>query len=286
METIWLLLVALAVGFILFLVVFNIGLKIPPAKPRWNPGESTPLQTIALPDKLPVPVARYFSEYFGRTLPVPETVIASGVGRFRVGEYPRILPFLGGKDIWAPIAWTIFLKPGEAFVLRSRIQWFRRSILMGGDELREGVGRFEMGDKALDGENLDNSQHTVLWLYTLYLAPMYLLTLPGLEWEQVDERFWRFTVPYKDEIKEFSIRFDERSGEMVRVNTSRSGSRSGEKYPFHVIFDRYRLFDDKYRLAQVMGMSWDEGEYVSYQLENIAYNADITAAMEEGISGG
>lgn len=283
MDTVLTWVLTLIGGLVVFLIVFNLGFKLHPKTPFLKVGEKTALQRVSLPESLPAPVYHFFESNYGRLAPSPRSVSAVGLGTFRVGVYPWYVPILGNRPIWAPMTWSLALIPGEEFVYRVRILWFRRSLLMGGDQLIKGVGRFQMSDKSLETEHMDTSEAVMMWMYTFLLAPFALLEMTGVQWEAVDDQTARLKVPHKGSLWEFTWHFDPQSGELVKVETVRPGSKSGVLYPFYTNFDKYRIFDEKFRLAGQFTAAWEEGVYVYYNLEQLAYNVDLQADLEEGI---
>lgn len=267
----------LGVGLLVIFVVW-LGFKIPAKKLIPDLGEITPeVEKITPAQDLPAPLRRCFQTVNGESTPAPRTVVAYGRGSFRT----RKLPLVG--FIWAPVAWTLHLIPGQAFVWRMRVYWLRRLIVDGGDEYRNGHGQFSFAHKPVVSPYLDRSQQVALWLNTIAFAPTSLLSIPGIKFEALDENSAKVVVPDADEPLEFTLSFDPASGCLARIETQRLASKNGKPFPFRYTLARCRSFEQGITLPGRLRPAWEEDTYAVYDLVDVRYNGPVKQVMQEGI---
>ena len=279
MDFVSILLLVLGVVLLAGLVGW-LGFIIPPRKFPADLGENnTALEETAIPRDLPLPVRNYFEQYFSGAYPVPRTVVAHGHGRFRV----RRLPLFGW--IWAPLAWQLYLAPGQAFVWRMRLYWFHRLVVDGGESYIQGHGRYLAGRTLTESEGLDRSERTLLWLYTLIFAPGAMLAHPGAAWQPIGDHTARLLLTFPDEILEFTLYFDDETSGLKRIETIRCGSRGEVLYPYQICLrDEIDLGGDN-KLPSHFATAWEGDIYARYQTDAIAMNGPIAEAIKSGIEG-
>ncbi len=264
-----------SLGLIVFIAFILLGLRIPaPIRPP-QVEETSEVKNEPLAPHLPTIL---YESGDNAIAPHPETAIVWGNGKI-IG--PKA-PLLG--QLWIPISWTLYLKPGHAFVWRASFTWFRSTKMSGGDEWRNGSGRFVMGDTKIENENMDRGEATMLWLYSLAFTPTALLFDPELTWETVNENCIFLRQPYKNETWEYKLAFsspDERH--LTRVDTHRTASRDGQSMPYHIELDQYH----RYNTLEIPGRltaAWnDEPPFLYLNIAGVIYNASIDAALRRGI---
>ncbi len=265
--------------FVAYLIVFRIGFFFKPKihKPELEPIE--PPEMIPLPGDLPYPVRRYLQMSFGGDqVPVPATAVSWGLGK-RIGRnFGRLGP------LWMPSHWALYLVPGKEFVYRLTVTWFGRRMLQGGDELRQGYGRFIMNKDRLENANINKSEWVMLWLYTIMVAPSAILADPANKWAAIDDQTARLSVPNQDgEAWDFTLRFDTQSGQLIEIETMRVASRDGKKVPYHM-----RLANHEKQgpgvLPGSMKAAWENEYYIMNDVSGIRYNINIDEVMQEGAS--
>jgi hypothetical protein len=272
-------LIEIGVGaFVAYLIIFRIGFFFNPKvhKPELEPIE--PPEMIPLPGDLPYPVHRYLQMNFGDQVPLPATVVAWGLGK-RIGRnFGRLGP------LWMPSHWALYLIPGKEFVYRLTVTWFGRKMLQGGDELRQGYGRFIMNKDRLENANINKSEWIMLWLYTIMAAPSAILADPANTWEAVDDQTARLSVPYKDgERWDFTLLFDSETGQLTGVDTMRVASRDGKKTPYQIRLGEHEKLGPGI-LPSFMKAAWDNDFYIMNNLDGVRYNINIDEIMEQGAS--
>jgi hypothetical protein len=263
---------------IAFLILYWLGFRVKPRATapdleKLEPPETTPLAG----EDLPAPLRAYFKSTFGENLPLPGTAVAWGTGRIVVRYFGALGP------LWAPLRWAVYLVPGEQFVWRTTITWFRQRMLQGGDEFRQGHGRFVMGNRPLENKNINLSEWAVMWLYTLFAAPTSLLGEDTVQFDPVDENAVRMRVPApgKDEHWEFILRFEPDSSRLYKIETKRTASRSGEGIPYQIW-----LYDPQNhpvgRLPSTLRFAWEGEDHLELKVSGVAYNLNINPILEHG----
>jgi len=272
-------LIEIGVGaFVVYLIIFRVGFFFKPAehKPELEPIE--PTEMIPLPEGLPFPVRRYLQMCFGDQVPLPATAVAWGLGK-RIGRnFGRLGP------LWMPSHWTLYLVPGKEFVYRLTVTWYGRKMLQGGDELRQGYGRFIMNKDQLENTNINKSEWIMMWLYTIMAAPSAILADPANTWEAIDDQTARLSVPYKDGSRwTFTLLFDSESGQLTGVETLRVTSRDGKETPYQIRMGNHDKLGPG-TLPGFMKAAWENDFYIMNDLSGVRYNVNISEAMEEGAS--
>lgn len=260
------------------LAVMWLGFRVPARVRIPDLGDgSQALEKVPVPEGLPAPVERFYRAAFGEQVPVPRSVVMYGRGTFRV----RKLPLVG--FLWAPLSWTLHLAPGQAFVWQARVYWLRRMLVDGGDQYREGKGRFVMGKEVIEGDNLDYSEQVVLWLYTIYFSPGALLDLPAAAWHERGEHAAGLTVRDGGRELSFTLHFDPASGHLARIETQRPASKAGTLYPFQLVLSQPRELDSGVMLPSQMGAAWEDDFYTYYQVLGARYNAPAADVIQAGV---
>ena len=265
-------------AFVAYLIIFRIGFFFKPAvhKPELEPIEA--LEMIPLPGSLPYPVRHYLQMSFGDQVPLPATAVAWGLGK-RIGRsFGRLGP------LWMPSYWALYLVPGKEFVYRLTVTWYGRRMLQGGDELRQGYGRFIMNKDRLENANINKSEWIMLWLYTILTAPSAILADPNNTWEAVDDQTARLSVPYLDGTRwEFTLLFDSQTGQLSGVDTLRVTSRDGKEIPYQMRMGKHEKLGPG-TLPGYMKAAWENDFYITNNLSGVRYNVNISEVMEEGAS--
>jgi len=266
------------IAFVAAMVLMWLGFQIkarlvPPDLPA---GQLSPKQPLK--ENLPPVVRAYLTENFGDPAVTPATAVLWGRGKFAIRRYPVI------GLLWAPLRWTLIIRPGYEFIWRINLSWYRFSFLIGGDELIKGQARFLMGKEERKSENLNLSQTTMLWLYSLLAAPSAVAADDRLEWQILEDRRVRMRTPFPGERTwDFNLAFDSSSGDLVHIETSRTTSRTGLAEPFQVRFSNYLQFAENIALPGKMQAAWGDEFYIKLDVEGVQYDADIESEMERGV---
>jgi hypothetical protein len=276
------------INIIIFFIIFGLvlggligyaGFRYPPKIKIPSRELIAPPEVISIPNNLPSLLKESLINNFNSQLPLPGSLVAWGRGRIKAFPLPVIGP------LWTPFSWTLDLLPSNAFVLQFRMTWFGKVFIIGGDEFRNGHGRFLMGDRLLESDNLNLSEATLMWIYSLWLSPFTLLTNKQINWKGMDESTIQATVPScNDEFRSFDYVLDPSSNRLLRIDTTRTASRDGRSLAFHADFGQHRLFDDHYTFPAHMSARWEnEKPYLHLDLIGLRYNVDVSEVMQQGI---
>ena len=264
-------------ALLVMVLVINLGFRVKAkiTSPHIETGPAPAASALSL-DLLPAPVQRYLKLLSPSA--APESLAAWGRGRMTVSR----LPFLG--TLWTPMSWTIYLQPGQGFVWRTRFYWYTRKVTSGGEEIRQGKSRFMLGGRTVSSENLNHSETTMLWLYSLFFTPQCVAADRRVSWQAVDENNARLLAPYlENAAMEFDLTFDEASGQLLRVSTTRKANRDGTDLPFAVEFSGQRSATGINYLPVRLRALWENEAYLELETVEVAYHADVSQAMQEGI---
>ncbi len=264
------------IGLAAFLVVGLIGLKIP-APLSWPYGEPTgDVEQRTLPDGLPTTVRQWLS---GSTagMPAPASLVAWGRGKIA-----SRLPLIG--RVWLPLSWTLYLLPGSGFVMQTRITWFRRRFIRGGEEYRDGKGVYLLGAESLQRPYLDETQRALAWIYFLWICPGSLIHLPYIQL-QMDQDTATLSVNEPDMPPLALTIALNPSGTLQNIQTTRKGSVSGVDYPYVAAFSNPQPFDHLGLLPTQFSGAWDGELILKLELVGLQPNQDISEVMQTGVVG-
>jgi hypothetical protein len=247
--------------------------KIPLRQPIVH--ENGILATGRLPDCL----IRFLTNNFGNPLPHPQSLVAWGRGRILTAPFPLLGP------IWVPLTWTLDLVPGDRFVFLITLAWFGKFFIKGGDEFQKGHGRFSLGGSILENENLNLSEATLLWIFSLWLAPFALIGNENVMWQTGDYCTIQADCSFgESRIRRFHMQVTQADNKLDSINTSRTTSREGKDLGFHASFAAHRAFDSHYNFPSQMSLNWeDEKAYLHVELIGLRYDVDIEEAIQKGL---
>jgi hypothetical protein len=148
-------------------------------------------------------------------------------------------PVVGSHGYWLPMRWSVHLVPGKEFVFLERVRAAGIPLRSGGEELRDGRGRFRKGRRVLAGHAVDRAQHAALWAWSLVLAPGFALRHPGVFVERAGDDGARLAFPFGSETWECTLRFDPATGLLRRIDTHRDDARDGRSRRWSAEVERW-----------------------------------------------
>ncbi|HEY9076740.1 MAG TPA: hypothetical protein VIO61_09405 [Anaerolineaceae bacterium] len=229
-------------------------------------------------DSLPADCKSLMIEYFREGVPIPETIVAWGNARIVYGQVPVI------GSLWAPLTWTLYLKPGKGFIWKIGMTWFRKVRISGGDGYLDGKGKFHMGDTVLENPNLDRGERTMLWLYTLLLAPGSMFVTPGVSCEKNDQGQYLVKVSEPEtEVESFNIIVSPTVSLPSQVDTHRAASKDGRNLPFNVRIEQYFSPFPGWNFPAELVFSWENDAYLKMSVKGIQFNVHIENELSKGI---
>jgi hypothetical protein len=242
-----------------------LGLQIKP-KPfaafRGGPAE---LKTVALPDDLPAPVARFYIQLYGESIPVIETAVISGRARLRVNgiSFPARFRFIhqAGQDYRHYIEATVFGLP----------------LLRVNERYLNGVSRMELPFGVTEDEpKVNQAANLGLWAEAMWF-PSILVTDPRVRWEPINTDTAILVIPFGETVERFIVRFDPDSGLLDLLESIRF--KGAERESKTLWFNQALVWDtiDGYKIPSVGAITWfDEGTpWAVFTVESLTYNADV-----------
>jgi hypothetical protein len=177
-------------------------------------------------------------------------------------------PVVGSLGYWLPLTWSLHLVPGREFVFLGRVRVAGIPIRSGGDELRDGRGRFRRGRRFLEGSSVDRTQHAALWAWSLLFAPGFAVRHQGVVVEPSGEDGVRATFPYGVETWECGLRFDPATGLLRRLDTHREDAATGRSRRWSAEIERWETRDERPAPARVL-TRWEESPAVRMDVAQV-----------------
>jgi hypothetical protein len=158
----------------------------------------------------------------------------------------------GSLGFWLPMTWSVHLIPAKEFVFLGRVRVAGIPLRSGGDELRDGHGRFRMGRRFLEGSSVDRAQHAALWAWSLLFAPRVALRRQGVIVEPAGDDGVRLALSYGAETWECALRFDPATGLLRRLDTHRDDATTGRSRRWSAEVERWETRDGHPSPARVL----------------------------------
>lgn len=246
-----------------------VGLQVSPPPFTTSAYQSAPVETIAMPQKLPSPVRRYAHTTFGDRIPVIASAVITGRGRLRFGgiAFPARFRFtyLAGQGYRHYIEATVLGLP----LLRVN-EWYL-----------DGHARLELPFGTIaDEPKVDQAANLGLWGESFWL-PSVLLTDRRVRWESVDSTAARLVVPFEQTEDEFNVTFDEQTGHLKRIEALRYRSATdAAKTPWQIDVQGWQVFHGV-GIPTPLAVTWqDEGSpWLVMSLEDVTYNVDVSRSI-------
>ncbi len=231
---------------------------------------------VPLPGDFSPALRKFLSDHSEGQALAPTRVAAWGRGRIA-----SRIPFLG--RVWLPLSWNLYLVPGSMFVIHNRIIWYRRTFIHGGEEYRQGKGAFLLGKRPVDNPYLDETERSLVWLYSIWLAPGSLVNHPAVKWE-LSENTAHLSVREEGlQPLDYELVFEPGTGTLIKISGTRKGSRTGGDYPFEATLLEPKNFDGIGDIPTRWIANWDNDVYLKLNLTGINLNVDIDPIMQTGI---
>jgi hypothetical protein len=161
-------------------------------------------------------------------------------------------PIAGSLGFWLPMTWSVHLVPGSEFVFLARVRLGGIPLRSGGEELRDGHGRFRRGRRFLEGRSIDRSHYALLWAWSLLLAPAFAIRRQGVVVERAGEDGVRLAFPYGAETWECGLRFDDETGLLRRLDMHRDDAATDRSRRWSAEVERWETRDGHPSPARLM----------------------------------
>jgi hypothetical protein len=248
------------------IILFWIGLKVQPAPFPSYTAETSPADTIPLPEDLPFAVERYFLEVYGETVPVIHSAVISGRSSMRVNgiTFPARFRFthIAGQGYRHYIEATLFGLP----------------IMKVNESYLDGHGLMKLPFGVFESPQVDQGANLGLWAESIWL-PAIFITDPSIRWEEIDDETAVLVVPFGEtEEQRFIVRFNPDTGLLQFTESMRyRDAEGGEKILWINEAEEWGRINSE--LFPVTGaVTWfDQGTpWAIFQVEEVVYNSDVT----------
>ncbi|MDY7092657.1 MAG: DUF6544 family protein [Acidobacteriota bacterium] len=231
-----------------------------------------------LPEGLPQPVDRFFRQIFGGDqVPVMETALVWGRGRFRLGP------------LWIPMRFRAAYRLGDSFHRLLELTWFGRPVMKGKDRYVNGHGELRVRGWATQdfaGPEVDRAQHLTLWAESVWAPAAWALD-PRVRWEAGDdEHSARLTLPWQDEGDELMAHFDAKTGLLQRLTGLRHRGTDPQRKRWEVQLKGWQSFGSWQPEVQIPAVGlvrWRDqlSPYGVFHVEGVETNLDVSAYLPE-----
>jgi len=262
--------VLIVLGVLLGLTLIGwLGFQVPPRGYPAVDEQETGMETVPVPDDLPLPVNNYYQKVYGDEMPVVSSAVISGRGTMRI------------KGLTMPVRWRFTHRAGADYRHQIQTTWFGFPLLKVNEVYQDGSGRMELPFGVSEGPKVNQGANLGLWAETIWM-PSVWLTDPAASWEPLDEHTAVLVVPFGQETQRFVVRFDPET-DLIRIMESMrfKGEESESKTLW---LNQVRAWGEKDQavIPVDLALTWfDEGTpWAKLQVEQIAYNLNPEGYFE------
>lgn len=177
-----------------------LGLQIRPAPFPAIAQPSGNIETMALPQNLPAPVARFYHKVYGDEIPVIKSAVISGWADVRPAG-PSYLP----------ARFRFIHDSGRGYRHYIEAGLFGVPMMQVDERYLDGHARGVTPFGVDEGNQVDQAANLGLWAETIW-TPAVFLTDPRVRWEPMDENTALLVVPFKAGKENFIVRFNPETG--------------------------------------------------------------------------
>ena len=269
----------LGAAFFAFFLIGRLGFLVPArvSRPKLEPSGPLPLREpeAEIPDYL----KSWCNASAGASTEQPATITAWGNGR----QLAKNIPVYG--QVWVPYSWTLFLLPGNSFIIRSHITWFRKLFVRSGEGLISGSGTFIAGKTQVESEYMDRSETVLCWIYTLLLAHGAVVTTSEVNWLSTADKKARLRISPPGHLSmDFHLLLNSEPGYLQRIDGNRPASSDGRNLTFQVELSDPKEFEEGRLLPSKIKMHWDQEMYNEMSLVGVVSNKNLTDIFAEGVA--
>jgi hypothetical protein len=262
-------LIILAILILIFLLIW-LGLQIQPRPFDTFTAPTQDLQTIPLPDDLPAPVARFYAQLYGDTIPVIDSAVISGTGRMRI------------NGITLPARFRFTHISGQAYRHYIETTLFGLPLLKVNEHFLNHTARLELPFGTSEGPKIDQGANLALWAEAIWM-PSIWITDPQVSWEAIDNSSAALIVPFQNTEERFRVTFDPTSGLLATMQSMRyKGEESSEKTLWINEVVAWQTLGDYTQPVQ-SSVTWqDEGTpWARFTTLEVVYNADVSSYIHK-----
>jgi hypothetical protein len=258
--------IIIIVVVVIALIAFGwLGLQISPKPFAAFPQKTSGLDTMPLPDGLPVPVDRFYRQIYGERVPLVESAVISGRARLRV------------NGITFPARFRFIHQAGHGYRHYIEATIFGLPLMKVSEHYLDGVSRMELPFGVTEDEpKVNQAANLALWAEAMWF-PSILITDPQVRWKPVDNESAILVVPFGKAEERFIVRFDPDTGLLDIMESMRyKGAESEAKTLW---LNQAISWDDinGSMIPAVGAVTWfDEGTpWAVFTVEALTYNADV-----------
>lgn len=193
------LIIAAALGVLILLVW--LGLKVQPRPFAPYPQPSAPLDTVPLPDGLPMPVERFYRTLYGDRIPIITSAVFTGRAKVR--------PF---GPLYFPARFRFTHIAGQGYRHYIEATLFGVPLMKINERYVDGRSLMELPGSTVDDDPKNNQGANLgLWSESIWI-PAIFLTDSRVRWQAVDDVTALLVVPFEDAHETYVVRFNPATG--------------------------------------------------------------------------
>ena len=241
-----------------------LGLQIKPDAFPAFPQQSGELETIPLPDGLPMPVERFYRQIYGDNVPVIESAVITGRGRLRV------------KGITFPARFRFTHIAGQDYRHYIEVTFFGLPLMKINEHFIDGRSRLGLPFGVSEDPKVNQGANLALWAEAIWMSSVWI-TDPQARWQPGDEHTSVLLVPFGETQEHFSVSFDPQTGLLVSMESMRYKELdSVDKTLWLNEVVEWNSLNGK-MISILTAVTWsDEGTpWAVFAVEEVVYNVDV-----------
>jgi hypothetical protein len=253
-------------GLAATVVLAWLGLRVDPHPAPPPPLAAGEVTRVPLPDGLPAPVARFYTELYGDEVPLIQSAVISGRGTMRVA------------GVTFPARWRFSHSSGEAYRHHIELTVFGRRLLAVDEWFLDGHARLELPFGTSEGPGVDQGANLALWAEAVWM-PSIWITDPRVSWEPIDATSASLVVPFGDTTEHFTVEFDPTTGLLQRMESMRSRGDEAEARTLWINEAPTWGELDGWLLPLRTTVTWgdERSAWADLRTEEVVYNAELDA---------